>query len=420
MHGPRHVRPTRRGTALTSTGAGALAVGVLGGVETLVRVGALLLLVVAAAVAWLWVEGRAQDRGTLRMVRRVVPHPAQVGHPAVVDVRLESAGGRHRLDRLHVAERAARELSGGAPMRARVQRTPDSLTLSYPIEPRRRGRWPVGPLEVQRRDLFGVADWRGALGDPVLVAVRPAVVPLALADRSASTDVDRAAVGARTPAADDVSLRDYRTGDDLRRVHWRSSARRGSLVVRQDERSGRRPASVLLDLPLEDDAAEWSISLAASAALALLAAGHHVRLLGGDVLGAETDHHRAGADGRGADALLDQTVDLQVPVNDAARAAWFLAALDTLAQEGGGAEVVLAVVGALEPEPLGALARLGDTNQCRVMVRTSLDGPRPEEQRTLDGLLRAGWTGCAVHPGEDLTHAWQRLLASDDRVVTAR
>lgn len=420
MAGTRHVRLTPRGTALLVAGTLMLTVGVLGGVRALVQVGALLLLTVAASLAWLLVEGRGQARGALQLTRRVTPHPAQVGRPAVVDVQVAATTGRHRLDRLQIAERAARELSGSTPLRARVQRRSTSLALSYGIEPGRRGRWPVGPLEVRRRDLFGVAGWRGPLGEPMLVAVRPAVTPLTLADAGASTDVDRAALGARTPSADDVSLRDYRTGDDLRRVHWRSSARRGALMVRQDERSGRRPASVLLDLPLDDAAAEWSISLAASAALALMSAGHHVRLLGGDTLGGAADHHRPDTDGRGPGAVLDQTVDLRTPVSESRRESWYRAALDTLASEGGGAEVVVAVVGGLQPAVLGAMARLGDVNHGRAMVRTRPGDPRPAEQRTLDGLRHAGWTVCEVHPGEDIATAWARLLASDERVVTAR
>ncbi len=420
----RGVRPTARGTALGGLGLVTTVMGTFTGVRIVTQVGALLLLVVVVAVGWLATEARQQDRGRLALTRRVVPHPVAVGQVATVHVELTTSSGTHRLDRLQIAERAARELSGPTALRARVQRSAGRLSLTYPVHPQRRGRWPVGPLEVQRRDLFGVARWTGSLGGPMLVAVRPAVTHLGSSNRAASTDVDRVSAGARTPAADDSSLRDYRTGDDLRRVHWRSSARRGQLMVRQDERAGRRPASILLDLPLEDEAAEWTISVGASIAMALMGAGHHVRLLGGDVLGAGPDHHRADGDGAGADALLDQTVDLTRPANLGTRTAWLRTAVDTLTAHAGGAELVFAVVGALEPDALASLARVGDASLGWAMVRTGRVGEdgsmTADEARTLRAIRRAGWTACAVRPGEDVAVCWNRLLDSDERVGVAR
>lgn len=421
----RHrVRPTGRGLALLGVGLATVITGVLGGTRVLTQVGLLLVLTVTVSAALLTVELHQQGRGALRLTRHVTPHPATVGTTATVEVEVVSTTG-HRLDRLDVAERASRELSGPRPLRARVRRGRDRLTLTYPVEPARRGRWAVGPLEVRRRDLFGVAHARGPLGDAVLVAVRPVLTRLVTDDSSTSTDVDRAALGSRTPAADDASLRDYRPGDDLRRVHWRSSARRGTVMVRQDERSGRRPASVLLDVAVEDAAAEWSIATAASIAVALLESGHGVRLLGGQVhartgLPGRTDHHRTDVHGEAADALLDQVVDLTLPRTETERTAWLLSAVDTLASQAGGAELVFAVVGELGPAELTALARVGDASHGWAMVRCAGTTATEAEARTLAQLRRAGWTACAVTVGEDASAAWARLLSSHEAPAGAR
>ncbi|MBO1753273.1 DUF58 domain-containing protein [Actinotalea sp. BY-33] len=413
------VRPTGRGLALALAGLAFLVAGVLVGALEVVQIGALLLLAVVAGGLQLVVEHRAQRRGQLRLTRRVVPHPVVAGAQASVDVELTSSGGSHRLDRLEIAERAARELSGAGGLRARVQRAPGRLTLTYAISPERRGRWAVGPLEVRRRDLFGTTHSRGPLGEPMLVGVRPRVAPLSLQEASSSQDVDRAALGAKTASPDDSSLREYRAGDDLRRVHWRSSARRGTLVVRQDERSGRRPASVLLDIATEDEAAEWSISAAASMALALLDGGHHTRILGGDVLGAANDHHRADTGPVAAEALLDQTVDLRRPRDEDERRGWLVTAVDTLTVEAGGAELVFAVLGGTDRACLTSLARVGEASHGWAMVRTAAE-PLPDEVETLTSLRRAGWTACPVTVGEDLGRAWARLLSSDDRLAVRR
>ncbi len=422
MTDERRVEATTRGVGLIGTGAVALVFGVLLGVPVITTIGLLLLAVVGLGFAVLTAEARAAERGGLHLIRRVIPHPVTVGQAAVVEISLASASTWSRLDNIDISEQAARELSGPGGLRARVHRARGSLRLSYRIEPERRGRWVIGPLQVQRLDAFGAARWSGPLGPPMRVAVRPKISPLAVDTRTASTDLDRAATGSRMPAADDALLRDYRMGDDLRRVHWRSSARRNELVVRQDERSARRPVSVVLDIPPDDAAAEWSISVAASVAVALVRSGHRVRLLGGDVLGSSTDHHHPDTEGIAIDALLDQTVDLSLPRTRMIRDAWLEVAIDTLSREGGGAELVFAVVGGLDPDALAALARLGDANLGWAMVRSGQGGrsATDEETHTLEALRRAGWTVCAVHVGEPVSSCWDRLLGSDERAGSLR
>lgn len=393
---------------MAASGSVTLVVAVATGVRALVLVGLLLLLAVAVGVVQLRLEVVAQDQGRLRLTRRVAPHPTTVGYPAVVQVEVTRTG-RSRLDRLQATERAARELSGGGPLRARVHRAPDRLALSYPIRPSRRGRWVTGPLELRRRDPFGVAAWRGPLGSTTTVAVRPVVAALELSDSATSRDVDRAAAGSRTPAADDAALRDYRTGDDLRRVHWRSSARRGQLVVRQDERAGRRPAAVLLDLPVDDDAGEWTISMGASVALALLRSGHRTRLVSGPPVAGEPEVG-------GAEDLLDRTVDLVLPTDPAGRPTRLLGAVQALEDEPGEHELVVAVLGPLDGPALAAFARLPRRGPGWAVVRR--EGTAHQAEETVERLRRAGWTACAVDPGEDLVTCWHRLLDSRDLVVT--
>lgn len=422
MTAARRVEPTHRGVGMAVVGALLTLSGVLLGVVFVTQTGLLLLGALGLGLLMLRAEARAAESGGLRFVRRVRPHPVTVGGDAVVEVELTSAGSARRLERLEISEQAARELSGASGLRARVSRSRSALRLTYRIEPEHRGRWTVGPLQVQRHDLFGVARWHGPLGAPMKVAVRPRVTHLEMDTQTVSADVDRAATGTRMPAPDDALLRDYRTGDDLRRVHWRSSARLGELMVRQDERAARRPVSVVLDIPGDDAAAEWSISAAASVALALMRSGHRVRLLGGDVLGTAVDHHRPDGDGLAADALLDQTVDLTLPPSRAVRDTWLRAAIDTMGQQGGGAELVFAVVGGLDPDALAALARVGDANLGWAMVRVGSKTrvTAQQEDHTLEALRRAGWTTCAVTPGEDIARAWSRLLGSDERIEALR
>lgn len=405
MTTPR-VRPTSRGLGVGVLGATAVVLGVLLGIPIVTQWALVLLGGLALGTGWIRVAAWRLQRRGVRIARRVSPHPTAVGRPTAVQVEVTAPG--RALDPLELQERAAPELSETGALRARLHRSPGRVVLEYAITPVRRGRWPVGPLHVHRRDPFGVAEVTGPMGRAVEVAVRPYTAVLSATGRAFATDLDRSLSGVRAPSSDDVALRPYRRGDDLRRVHWRSTARRGEMVVRQDERAARRPASVLLDLPVDREAAEWSISLACSVAVALARAGHHVRLLTGEP--GDAPHLPPGEES--VAALLDQGVDLTVPADDAERAARTAVSAEQLAAHAG-PEVLVAVVGELGEEPLGALATLGHAAGGRAVLRVRGRRPGEGELREIRVLERSGWAVTATVPGEDLTGCWHRVLAAD-------
>ncbi|WP_136520339.1 DUF58 domain-containing protein [Cellulomonas telluris] len=416
------LRPTVRGGALAAAGAVALHAGVSLGALDLARVGVLLLVLVLVALAVVALGDPARGR-RLEVVRDVTPNPVHAGEEAQVHVvvRANDAGARARLAGLRFAEQAAVELSGGRPLRARVRRAADRVTVTYPVHGTQRGRWPLGPLVVTRTDVFGVVRARTTLGEDSEVAVWPAVTPLPAPGDVLVGEPDRVALGARTPSPDDASLRDYREGDDLRRVHWRSSARRGALLVRSDERAGMRPVTVLLDLPVRSSAAEWTISVAASMALAMLDGGHPVRLVGagigtgtaGGTAGTSAFvHGRSGPEARAA--LLDLTVDLQPARSTNEAEAHLLDAARLLHTTGSGGEIVLAVLGPLTAAARAALAHVSDAGQGWALVRADgrHGGDERDARHTQAALVRAGWRAAPATAGEDPVACWLRLLGS--------
>ena len=89
-----------------------------------------------------------------------------------------------------------------------------------------------------------------------------------------------------TGSAEDVTVREYRRGDDLRRVHWRSSARVGELMVRREEQPWQSRATLFLDNRLRAhrgqgiaSSLEAAVSAAASIAVHLSQRGFTVRLV---------------------------------------------------------------------------------------------------------------------------------------------
>ena len=120
-------------------------------------------------------------------------------------------------------------------------------TLSYAIPTRRRGLMAVGPAQVHRRGVAGMAMTVEELGEHDVVRVLPQQVPLAgmvIGHRRAVTGGDDSAEQGGT---DLIGLHEYTMGEDLRRLHWATSARTGTLMVREDSEPSQAHVVVLLD-----------------------------------------------------------------------------------------------------------------------------------------------------------------------------
>ncbi|MEJ7756394.1 MAG: DUF58 domain-containing protein [Nocardioidaceae bacterium] len=146
-------------------------------------------------------------------------------------------------------------------------------SVSYEVQASQRGHYELGPLGVRISDPFGFIALSRSFSTTSAIAVVPRVeglTPLPLSG-GASHAGDRQLRSSPSGSAEDVTVREYRQGDDLRRVHWRSTARVGSLMVRREERQWQNRATLLLDTRHRahagtgaDSSVEWAISAAAS------------------------------------------------------------------------------------------------------------------------------------------------------------
>jgi len=151
----------------------------------------------------------------------------------------------------------------------------------------RRGRHTVGPARVALRHALGFAAVRRTTPETGQVVVTPAVTAL-----GAKGDVPTANGGTQAPlgragvtSIDDAAIREYVDGDDIRRIHWRSTAHLGHFMVRREDSTWDPRAYILLDTRSDtfdeerpDPRFEAMITLVASMTVHLLHSGYSVNL----------------------------------------------------------------------------------------------------------------------------------------------
>lgn len=178
-------------------------------------------------------------------VRFVVqgPRPA-----AQWTLRLDAAGGRHAVATL-----------------ARVHGATEATGTLPPLP---RGVHAVHGARIESLHPFGLLRVSVPVPAPAEVVVHPA--PAALPEVRTRSELLAALGGGRASSEGEVAaLREWRTGDAVREVHWRASARRDRLVVKERESGALAGFEVALDLRQEPAALEDALALVT--ALVLLA-----------------------------------------------------------------------------------------------------------------------------------------------------
>ena len=246
----RTIGCTRRGWTVVGAAVGLLAGGRVLGADELSVVGLAALGVVGLCILWVVVA-----RPNLDVERKTDPHRLHVGDVARADL-VCSPTGRRATALLDLVE----TIDGGA-LRARFLLAPiepgHDASPAYRIPTERRGALALGPALAAVTDPLGLARRGHVVADSDEVLVRPRVhvivPPVFGAGRRLAHDDDRTPRPAATDAAGEfLAVRPYETGDDPRRVHWRSSARTDELMVRQFEAPRRGATLVVLDTRARD------------------------------------------------------------------------------------------------------------------------------------------------------------------------
>ncbi|TMK47936.1 MAG: DUF58 domain-containing protein, partial [Actinobacteria bacterium] len=267
-------RPRRRIAALTVGAALLFTVG------TSVQAGWLLVLssvLLGAAVAGLLLP--------LRMVRGVsverrAPEEAFQGDLVSVELTVRNAGRGMRL---------GLEIQDPHLSRTRMLVPPlgpgDRAVIGTTRRAARRGVQESTAASVRSAAPFGVAQASRPVAAPGRTVVYPAVVELGrvpLIDLAPTRDSAMHTAPRRGTGPEYLGIREYRTGDSMRHVHWPSTARHGQVMVREFEQEHTRRLAIVVDTWAdageEDTPLDAACSVAASVAFAALGRGHGVRL----------------------------------------------------------------------------------------------------------------------------------------------
>jgi len=228
------------------------------------------------------------SRAKLSVTRRLSHAKVQPGQRITVELDVENgspAPTSFILVEDHVPPtlgRPARLVLSGIPGR-------NSQRVAYSLVCRTRGRFALGPLRMDLSDPFALTKVRLEFSERDEFVVFPEIEDL---DRTPASQYGSGAGESSTrqlfrTAEEFYTMREYQIGDDLRRIHWPSVARRGRLMIRQDESARRSLATVILDTRVGafgqaySEPFEKAVSVAGSLGVHLARGGFSLRLAAG-------------------------------------------------------------------------------------------------------------------------------------------
>lgn len=402
----RGTRPTVRGAVLFLVGATITVLASVVGEPDMALFGLFLtLLPVLSLLAVIALRPR------LEYAREIQPAQVPVGESAEVTVRLANI----RLwaaTSLEMHDTAPAQLGGGGRFVVARAFGRWSQGVRYQLTTSQRGRFLVGPLRARAGDPLGlaVASFK-VRGDDTLLRVTPKIWALAEVTRGIGLGAANESAPQRTGYAgqDDVLVREHRHGDDIRRVHWRMSAKHGELMVRLEEHPWDPSALVIADTRRTvhsgtgaTSSLEWTISAAASLGVRLADDHYRIVMAGGSGTIFEPRQLKGPAQRQ---AIIDALTDVGTSDEPDLEATFS----ETELLDATGALVYFG--GVLTARDAALLIAAGQrfSKPCALVadpLAWGIDAPEHTDARRL--LTNAGWAVEVYAPTDTVPDAWSR------------
>ena len=321
---------TFRGWSVALTGIALLVVARIFGAGPVEQFGFALLVLPLIAVAVVRL-----GKHDLDVVRRMSPERVRAGSKVTVTLEIRNRG-RGPAPLLLLEDRVPTDVAGRARFALHGVEPKGRRFATFDLRPPRRGHYEVGPLTLTSTDPFGLARLASAAAPKASILVHPRIEPLALPRdfgdrRSLAVSALRQPIGAQ--GEDFYTLREYNEGDDLRKVHWPATAKRGRYMIRQEETPWHTRATVVFDdrAPAHDgigDASSFERVVEATASIVDLyhRSGYTYRLTGATAAGfgpAKGSPHfnraldllatvrTSAPDGTGGDPLIGRLLEIE-------------------------------------------------------------------------------------------------------------
>ena len=390
--------PTTRGWALLGAGLALVVLWWLLGDEELLLAASLLILGQAVAIGYVHLHSPE-----LRLGRRLGATAVHNGDTVQVTLTLRNPGKRS-VRNLSVVDEV-QEL-GLATFEIAAIEPEGAASATYRVSCRPRGIYRVGPVHAVTNDPLGLAELPAPDGPIDHLVVYPSVERLSGFPVIRGQDPTMAASRpehAQRGGEDFYTLREYQRGDDLRRVHWPSSAKTDQLMIRQLETPWQSRAMVLLDVRSSvyesADAFETAVSGAASVITHLVESGFNADLWAGDPHAIDARRYAAAME-RLALVQPSPEVDMQ-------------AVATTIRQKGGGGALVI-VTGTADRALVSVQQLLTRDYPTTVLLGASSTTPQ-----TLAGFHRLGVTTVTIPPGEQWAPQWLASIGEAWDAVSA-
>jgi uncharacterized protein (DUF58 family) len=403
---------TTRGHAFVAAGLTLLVGGLLLGFTDITRVGVLL----AALPLLAALNARRGNSGVL-ITRTVHPVRLVVDQGARVAVVLQNTSRRHT--RLLLAEEGVHLLLGDQPRFVLPSMEPgDVWEVEYPIRSQVRGRFRLGPMTLRRQDPYGLATITTTLPGSTEILVLPRVEVLGNGRPRAGGFGTEGAIPHMVAlhGEDDVAVRTYRDGDDLRRIHWPATAHRSELMVRQEDRPARRRAVIVLDSRTSGHQGsgafgsfEWSVTAAASVAAHLFDHRYALHLVSSEAIAEGAAAQTVEIDDAlaclamaqpGTSQQFDEVLHWAHPLTSAGG---LVVAIATDHDE----SVLRRIAALRQPEGNGLLFLLDSTT----FGPARAQAPAGRVSALAGLVAEAGWSTCVVTSGMSVASAWNAVSA---------
>ncbi len=390
--------PTLRGWALSGAGLALVLLWYALGEAELLLTG--LILIIGQIAAILYVRSR---KPRLEVNRRLGSSTVHDGDTTTVTLLLDNVS-RRSVSHLTIEDDVNR--LGVASFEVAKLKKRESTTATYRVTCRPRGVYRVGPTIVRASDPLGLATLSAGTGPVDRIVVYPAVEELngfpIIRGQDPAMQASRPE-HARRGGEDFYTLREYQRGDDLRRVHWPSSAKTDQLMIRQLETPWQSRALVLLDVRSSSyesqEAFEKAVSGAATIVTHLVGAGFDADLWAGDAEPIDASRYTSAME-RLALVQPDPAIDIE-------------AVAGRIRQKGGGGALVL-VTGVADRSLLNVQQLLVGDYPTTVLMTAS-----DATSQTLVGFHRMGVTTVSVRPDENWAPAWVSAMRSSWTTVSA-